>query len=162
MRGGFKHFVFFLVTIWRLLDFTILKTVPVIFVVDPVVSYYCIYYENYWNSLYLEFCSHYRRIRCSYALPDSYEFKKFCALNMNIKDNQISHTTIRFSCPNCQEFLQRHMFYPLNSLNIVRLLTEQTRAAQLPLSSQSESMYYAKKMDFWLINLIVIYNNQSC
>ena len=54
------------------------------------------------------------------------------------------------------------MFYLLNSLNIVRLLTEQTRAAQLPLSSQSESMYYAKKMDFWLINLIVIYNNQSC
>ena len=29
-----------------------LKTVPVIFVVDTVVSYYCIYYENYWNSLY--------------------------------------------------------------------------------------------------------------
>ena len=51
--------------------------------------------------------------------------------------------------------LERHMFYLLNSLNIVRLLTEQTRAAQLPLSSQSESMYYAKKMDFWLINLIV-------
>ena len=54
------------------------------------------------------------------------------------------------------------MFYLLNSLNIVRLLTEQTRAAQFPLSSQSESMFYAKKMDFWLINLIVIYNNQSC
>ena len=30
----------------------ILKTVPVIFVVNTVLIQYCVYYENYWNSLY--------------------------------------------------------------------------------------------------------------
>ena len=83
-------------------------------------------------------------------------------VNLNTISHIIHNAKIWFSCPNFLESLQRHMFYLLNSLNIVRLLTEQTRAAQLPLSSQSESMYYAKKMDFWLINLIVIFNNQSC
>ena len=29
-----------------------LKTVPVIFVVNTVLIQYCVYYENYWNSLY--------------------------------------------------------------------------------------------------------------
>ena len=29
-----------------------IKTVPVNFVVDTVLYYYCVYYEIYWNSLY--------------------------------------------------------------------------------------------------------------
>ena len=32
-----------------------IKTVPVIFVVNTVLVQYCVYYENYWNSLYLDF-----------------------------------------------------------------------------------------------------------
>ena len=28
-----------------------IKTVPVIFVVNTVLIQYCVYYENYWNSL---------------------------------------------------------------------------------------------------------------
>ena len=31
---------------------SIVKTVPVIFVVKTVLIQYCLYYENYWNSLY--------------------------------------------------------------------------------------------------------------
>jgi hypothetical protein len=31
-----------------------IKTVPVNFVVVTVVTFYCIYYEIYWNSLYMK------------------------------------------------------------------------------------------------------------
>ena len=31
---------------------SVIKTVPVIFVVNTVLIQYCVYYENYWNSLY--------------------------------------------------------------------------------------------------------------
>ena len=32
--------------------FSVIKTVPVNFVVDTVLYYYCVYYEIYRNSLY--------------------------------------------------------------------------------------------------------------
>ena len=35
----------------------VLKTVPVNFVVNAVVIQYCVYYEIYWNSLYVMGCS---------------------------------------------------------------------------------------------------------
>ena len=31
----------------------VIKTVPVIFVVNTVLIQYCVYYENYWNSLFI-------------------------------------------------------------------------------------------------------------
>ena len=34
-------------------NFGYLTSVPVMFVVDTLVSYYCIYYEYYWNRRYL-------------------------------------------------------------------------------------------------------------
>ena len=34
-----------------------LKTVPVNFVVDTVLYYYCVDYEIYWNSLYFKYSS---------------------------------------------------------------------------------------------------------
>ena len=36
---------------------SVLKTVPVNFVVNAVVIQYCVYYEIYWNSLYVMGCS---------------------------------------------------------------------------------------------------------
>ena len=45
---GGNYWLLFIRTFWV----RQLKTVPVIFVVNTVLIQYCVYYENYWNSLY--------------------------------------------------------------------------------------------------------------
>ena len=51
--------LFFFQKISQVFKFFHVKTVPVNFVVDTVESYYCNYYEIYWNSLYFFFVGEY-------------------------------------------------------------------------------------------------------